>query len=254
LFERVKKLALPTREAAVKAEEKRNATLIGKRGNQHHANFLKRWWLLSYPRPELMKKLKTIPRYVSCCLVTKRPIFEFISSEIHPNVQLVVFPMADDYSFGILQSGIHWAWFTAKCSTLTERFRYTSDTVFDTFPWPQSPPLKQIRAVADTACALRAVRRETMRKNGCSLRELYKTLETPGTNKLHDAQDALDVAVRVAYDMKPDEDILAFLLKLNLELAEKEKKGQSITPPGLPAFVEKSENFVSEDCVQITNA
>ena len=49
----------------------------------------------------------------------------------------MVFPFADDYSFGILQSGIHWAWFTAKCSTLTERFRYTSDTVFDTFPWPQ---------------------------------------------------------------------------------------------------------------------
>ncbi len=44
----------------------------------------------------------------------------------------------------------------------------------------------------------------------------------PANNKLRDAQAALDTAVRAAYGMKPAEDILAFLLKLNLELAEKE--------------------------------
>jgi hypothetical protein len=51
--------------------------------------------------------------------------------------------------------------------------------------------------------------------------------------------------------MKPDEDILAFLLKLNLELADKEAKGEPITPPGLPAFVEKPKDFISKDCVGI---
>ena len=163
---------------------------------------------------------------------------------------MMVFAFADDYSFGILQSGIHWAWFTAKCSTLTERFRYTSDTVFDTFPWPQEPTLKQIRAVADAALALRVLRRETMSKNGWPLRELYKTLETPGANKMRDAQDVLDATVRAAYGMKAGEDILAFLLKKNLELAEKEANGQPITPPGLPAFVTKSADLVSEDCVK----
>jgi len=50
--------------------------------------------------------------------------------------------------------------------------------------------------------------------------------------------------------MKPDEDILAFLLKLNLELADKEAKGEAITPPGLPAFVPEPESFVSRDCVR----
>ena len=88
-------------------------------------------------------------------------------------------------------------------------------------------------------------------KNGWSLRELYKTLETPGENKLRDAQDALDTAVRAAYGMKPAEDILAFLLKLNLELADKEKKGDPVTPPGLPASIEKPEQFVTEDCVKL---
>jgi hypothetical protein len=121
---------------------------------------------------------------------------------------------------------------------------------FDTFSWPQAPTLKQIRAVADAACALRALRRETMKKNDWSLRELYKTLETPGENKMRDAQDALDTAVRAVYGMKPTDDILAFLLKLNLELADKEKKGDPVTPPGLPPTVEKPEEFLTEDCVQ----
>jgi hypothetical protein len=65
------------------------------------------------------------------------------------------------------------------------------------------------------------------------------------------AHAALDAAVRAAYGMKPDEDILAFLLKLNLELVEKETKGKAITPPGLPAFVEEPKEFISKNCVDI---
>jgi hypothetical protein len=52
--------------------------------------------------------------------------------------------------------------------------------------------------------------------------------------------------------MKPSEDILAFLLKLNLELADKEKNGAPVTPPGLPATIGKPEQFVTGDCVQPT--
>ena len=129
-------------------------------------------------------------------------------------------------------------------------FRYTSDTVFDTFPWPQKPGAKQIRAVADAGCELRALRRQIMDANGWSLRDLYRTLETPGDNKLRTAHAALDTAVRAAYGMKEKEDILAFLLRLNLELAAKESKNAPITPPGLPAFVPEPQTFVTRDCVK----
>jgi hypothetical protein len=95
----------------------------------HHANFLKQWWLLGWARAEIIQHISKLPRYISCGQVTKRPIFEFISADIRPNAACMVFPFADDYSFGVFQSGIHWLWFTTKCSTLTERFRYTSDTV-----------------------------------------------------------------------------------------------------------------------------
>jgi hypothetical protein len=105
--------------------------------------------------------------------------------------------------------------------------------------------------VADAACELRALRRQIMDANGWSLRDLYRTLETPGDNKLRTAHAALDTAVRAAYGLKEKEDILAFLLILNLELADKEAKGESITPPGLPAFIEKPKDFISKDCVTV---
>ena len=94
------------------------------------------------------------------------------------------------------------------------------------------------------------LRREIMTANGWSLRELYRTLETPGANRLRDAQAALDAAVRSAYGMKPTEDPLAFLLRLNLELADKEARGETITSPGLPPAVQSAEEFRTTDCIE----
>jgi hypothetical protein len=39
--------------------------------------------------------------------------------------------------------------------------------------------------------------------------------------------------------------------KLNLELADKETKAESITPPGLPSFVHSPADFVSNDCIAV---
>jgi len=66
--------------------------------------------------------------------------------------------------------------------------------------------IERIRAVAEAARALRALRREIMDANGWSLRDLYRSLETPGANRLRDAQAALNSAVRAAYGMKSEED------------------------------------------------
>ena len=253
LMERLKATVLPAREAAAKEETERNKAALAANSkakvNQHHRNFMNKWWLLSYPRGELIAKIAAIPRYVVCAQVTKRPIFEFVSRDVRPNAALVVFPLPDDYSFGILQSGIHWEWFMARCSTLKGDFRYTSDTVFDTFPWPQRPTLPQVKKVAEAAEALRALRRKVMNENGWSLRELYRTLETPGKNPLRDAQDALDAAVRIAYGMKPKDEPLAFLLAMNAELADREATMKPVTGPGLPPCVKDAGEFVTGDCV-----
>lgn len=210
-----------------------------------------RWWQFRDYQPGTMASIAAIPRYIACARVTKRTIFEFVSSSVHPDMALQVFGYGDDYSFGILQSGLHFQWFKAQCSTLKGDYRYTSDTVFDTFPWPQQPTKKQLRAVADAAVALRTLRRETMAKLGYSLRDLYRTLEEPGDNPLRNAQDKLDAAVRATYGMKETEDPLAFLLALNHACAEKEKAGEKITPPGLPLPPEEHAAFVTEDCISV---
>jgi hypothetical protein len=256
LFETVKKRVLPTRKNAAQEEEERNKKALKANAkaklNRHHANFLAKWWQLSYPRQELVKTLGRIPRYVCCAQVTKRPIFEFISSEIRPNAALVVFPFADDYSFGILQSNFHWEWFTSRCSTLKGDSRYTSDTVFNTFPWPQKPTSQQVADVAKCAVKLRNVRRQVMKENQWSLRDLYRASEQPGKNPLKDAQDALDRMVAEAYGAGKAATPLVFLLGLNAQLARLESEGIEIVGPGLPSHARSDKSFTTSDCVEMS--
>jgi hypothetical protein len=84
-----------------------------------------------------------------------------------------------------------------------------------------------------------------------SLRDLYRTLDDPGSNPLRDAHARLDTAVRAAYQMPKDADILAFLLSLNQSCAAKEAAGNPITPPGLPLPIEEQAGFVTGDCINI---
>lgn len=251
LYKRIEGGALLARQKAADKEVERNNELTtdGKHGNQHHANFLKTWWQMSYPRAGLMKKLGGMTRYIVCGRVTKRPIFDFVSAAISPNDAITVFTHDDDYSFGILQSSIHWQWFTNRCSTLTERFRYTSNTVFDSFPWPQSPSLKQVQDIAQAAVALRTLRRDLCEEHGLTLRELYRSIELPGEHSLKTATAALDKAVRAAYGMKTGNDDLAFLLALNRALAADEADGTAIVGPGLPPFAKGTKGLTTDDCI-----
>lgn len=255
LFGRIKSRVLPAREEAAQQEALRNAEVLTQnpkaRINRHHHNFLQKWWQLSYVRADMLSRITPLTRYIACPQVMKRHIFEFIGTEIRPNAMCTVFPFADDYSFGVLQSSIHSKWFVAKCSSLKGDFRYTSETVFDTFPWAQAPTLKQAQAVAAASVELRRLRRELCEKHGWSLRELYRSLETPGKHPLRDAQEALDASVRAVYGMKTKDDVLEFLLTLNRECAAREARGEAITPPGLPDVVKDARAFVSEDCVRM---
>ncbi len=245
-FERVKTLVMP--DVLAHAEEEKQKT--GKTTTRW-TRVAERWWQFRDYQPGTIRAVRSVPRYIACSRVTKRPIFEFVDNGINPDNTVVVFPMADDYSFGIIQSMIHFEWFKARCSTLGGTFRYTSDTVFDSFPWPQSPTRSQIEAVAKEAENLRHLRREIMTKMTWSLRDLYRTLEQHGSNPIRDAQARLDAAVRAAYGMPKQVDILAFLLDLNQTCAAKEAAGEPITPPGLPLPPEQHATFITEDCIRV---
>jgi hypothetical protein len=245
-FKHIQRYVFPAIEANAEKEKQETDKDTGPR-QSHFCH----WWKFWRDRSEMMDKISQMPRYMACARVTKRPIFEFISSNIHPNDALQVFTLSDDYSFGILQSDTHWAWFTARCSTLTARFRYTSDTVFDSFAFPQSPTLTQAKKVASAAVKLRLLRRKVMTENQWSLRELYRTLDLPGDNPLRKAQAELDAAVREAYGMKAKDDPLKFLLELNFEVADRETKSLPVIAPGLPPVVKNPSEFITDDCVRM---
>ena len=166
--------------------------------------------------------------------VTKRPIFCFVDPYVRPDHTLEVFTFEDDYSFGILQSNPHWQWFVAKCSKLKSDFRYTPESVFDAFPWPQSPAIERIDSVAQAGSEVRRVRDEALAKIKGGLRAVYRTLELPGKNPLKDAHAALDAAVLKAYGFSPRQDLLAQLLDLNLQVARRIDAGDTVTAPGMP--------------------
>jgi hypothetical protein len=186
-FDRLETKVMPDIVAKAEAERKKTNESTGPR--QSHA---RRWWRYWRPRAELIRLIATLPRYVACARVTKRPVFAFIAPTVRPNDALQVFTMSDDYSFGILQSAAHWEWFVERCSTLKGDFRYTSNTVYDSFPWPQSPTVAQVRRVASAAVNVRALRRKLITELGMSLRELYRSLERPGDNPLKDVHQQLD--------------------------------------------------------------
>lgn len=133
VFQIVKKKVFPDREKrAIEQETENNAALKSNpkvKVNKHYINFFNYWWKLSYRREDLLNNLIKTKRYIACARVSKRTIFEFVSTEIHPSDALMAFCFEDDYSFGIIQSSFHCEWWKAKCSTLKGDYRYTANTV-----------------------------------------------------------------------------------------------------------------------------
>lgn len=274
-FEIIKDKVLPTRDANYKKEKIKNEKLLEKnpkaRVNKHHENFYRKWWQLSYPRGDLLKELKKIRRYIVVSQVSKRSIFEFVSTKIHPNAALVVFPFEDDFSFGILQSSLHWEWARERCSTLKDDLRYTSTTIYDTFPWPQWGILELKKCekinleivkklalnVAKKGREFRIIRSKIKTENNWSLRDVHKSMELPGDHPLKKALEDLDKAVWEAYSFglplkMQIKDTLEFLLQLNLKCAEQETNGHEIFMPGLPTILKNESDFYSDDAIDFS--
>lgn len=253
LFEIIKNTVLVKRKESLEKEKQRNEKVLKEnpkaKVNKHHQNFYNQWWQLSYAREDMVKSISILKRYIVCSRVTKRQIFEFVDSRIRPSDSLQVFAFEDDYSFGILNSTMHWEWFKAKCSSLKGDYRYTTETVFNTFPWPQNPTQKDLEAVSSEAVNFRKTRQKLLKENKCSLRDLYRTVDLPGKNPLKEAQKKLDRVVKKIYNCGKENE-LNFLLNLNFALSDKEKNNEIITPPGLPDFIKNKRGFITTDCVK----
>jgi hypothetical protein len=207
------------------------------------------WWQFRRACIDTVEAIGKLRRYIACSRHTKRPVFQFLAPGIRPDSAVQVFALEDDYSFGVLQSHAHCLWFITKCGKLTERLRYSAESVFDTFPWPQEPQARQVVAVAEAGREVRRVRTEALAEMTGGLRALYRTLELPGANPLKDAHSALDAAVLAAYGFNAKKDLLAQLLALNLEVADKIEREEPVTAPGVPANYPDARKLVTDDCI-----
>jgi hypothetical protein len=220
-----------------------------------HQNRLDAWWALKRPRMDLQRAISKLSRYIACSAVMKRPIFVFIDKTYLPTNALKIFTFDDDWSYGVVQSNVHFMWFEARCSNLTERLRYTPESVSDTFPWPQGSDFlgatpKQVDAVAVAACELRRVRDQALKVIKGGLRAVYRTMEMPGKHPLKDAHAALDAAVLAAYGFSAKKDLLQQLLDLNRAVADREKNGLPVTAPGVPPSYGDPAALITEDCIR----
>ena len=244
-FAHIEANVLPHVVSLAEAENTESGKIAGQ-----DQQWLKTWWQHFRCRKELIDIVARLPRYLACCEVTKRPIFCFVSPDIRPDHTLEAFTFDDDYSFGILQSATHWLWFITKCSKLKSDFRYTPASVFDTFPWPQSPSDNQVEAVSAAGREIRRIRSESSPKAKGGLRALYRTLDLPGTNELREAHIALDTAVLDAFSFSPTDDLLAQLLELNLDIAARIERAESVTAPGIPSVYSNPAALVTTDCIR----
>ena len=97
---------------------------------------------------------------------------------------------------------------------------------------------------------VRRIRAEALPKLKGGLRALCRTLELPGANPLKGAHAALDAAVLAACAFSSEADLLAQLLALNREVAERIEKNEPVTAPGIPAGFAKPETLVTGACIR----
>jgi len=232
--------ALPVREEAAAKESKRNTEAVAAnpkaRVNKHHSGFLDRWWTLGWRREELLRTLASGGRFIALTRTSSElrgPVFSFISERFRIADSAVAFPFSSEYALGVLQSRVHEVWFRERCTTLETRLTYTSKSVFDTFPWPQSPSPEHISDVSAATADIITHRAEAFRL-GYSLAAQYDVLRRPGKSDLRDLHENLNDAVMRAYGFDESEDLLTQILELNYLTAQRENASQNVTAAGDP--------------------
>lgn len=245
-FEHCREHVLPAVEEKLAEVERNGSDMVTARREHRQC-----WWQFWNRRDELTRTLTEMRRYIGCSRVTRRPIMAFIASEIVPSDLVQVFAFDDDYSFGVLQSTYHFEWFRTSSRLKIEKdLRYSIRSVFETFPWPQTPTRAQVVSVAAAARQLRTRRQQALQGTSGGLRGLYRTLEEPGRNSLRDAHAHLDEQVRQAYGFATGRSALACLLALNRDVAAALTRGQSVQAPGIPTGVESTTDLRSADCLR----
>ena len=121
------------------------------------------------------------------------------------------------YLFGVISSKVHLIWTRALAGRLETRLRYSSDIVYNNFPFPSINDY-QIKKIEDISLNILDEREKFSEKK---LVEIYTSMP----KKLRDLHLKLDQAVENCYDFGKndnDEDKLKNLFELHKKMLKKE--------------------------------
>jgi len=165
-----------------------------------------------------------IPRHSS---ETRRYIpFGYFEPDVILHDSCSCLPDATLFHFGVISSLMHMAWMSTVCGRLESRYRYSSNIVYNNFPWPNPTPAQRER-VEEKAQAVLDARAPHLPPRGMStLADLYDPNSMPP--ELHRAHTELDRAVERCYRadrFTSDRERVEFLFRLY----------EQLTAPLLPA-------------------
>ncbi|MBB6003023.1 class I SAM-dependent DNA methyltransferase [Arcicella rosea] len=118
----------------------------------------------------------------------------YLESNIIASNDLQIVPNGSLYEFGVLTSQIHMTWVRYTCGRLKSDFRYSALYTYNTFPFPENPNEKQVKAIETAAQKILDAR---LQFPDSSLADLYDPLTMPPV--LVKAHNELDKAVDLAY-------------------------------------------------------
>ena len=187
-----------------------------------------KWWRYKRTNEAMRNAIAPLSYYFTVPRVSKWAVFIPAPLNWLPGDKSVVVASEDYYVLGILTSNIHRAWMEAQKSTLKSDIAYTHKTCFETFPFPQLVSKKTVQQIRDKMTELHEYRTQQMEQKQWGITQLYNEYFHEPASKLYKLHHELDKLVMKAYNFKADDNILTKLLDLNLELAEKEKRGEKV--------------------------
>ncbi len=193
-----------------------------------------KWWRFKRSHEGMRKAIAPLGYYFTVPRVSKWAVFIPAPVSWLPGDKSVVVASEDFYIFGILSSKIHRAWMHAQKSTLKADIAYTHNTCFETFPFPQMPSTQLVEQIRVTAEKLHQYRTQQMQAKQWGITQLYNKFFNEPTSQLFKLHEQLDILAMQAYGLNPRDNILEQLLKLNQQLAEREKLGQAVRGPQAP--------------------
>ena len=208
-------------------------TVKPERDKNRRDTYKNNWWIHGESRPALRKKLISLSYYFAVPETSKWAIYVVCPSSWIPGNAVRALVSEDFYVLGILTSNLHRQWVKAQSSTLKADTRYTHNTCFETFPFPQNCPEKTKTQIRAAMQALHDYRTEQMERKQWGITQLYNQFFAEPASQLAKLHAQLDQLVCQAYGIKANDDPLQFLLELNFEVAQREAQGLPVVSPGL---------------------